>query len=131
MANVISRGSRCAPGAWVAGILGGLFLAAVAHGETVWVHTKVEIDTSTGEQTTRFVAYSTSDEAGTKRMTATRLCVKGVAYQVQEKCEENVSSVELVERTTGLPGLGTKCGEAAATATSGTARARATARACP
>jgi len=112
-------------------VLGGLGWSPVAEAETIWVHTKVEIDTSTGEQTTRFMAFSTSEEAGTKRVPASQLCIKGVAYRVQEKCEDNVSSIELVERTTGLPGLGIKCGESTATATLGSARARATARACP
>jgi hypothetical protein len=111
-------------------VLGALGVS-IAHAETIWVHTKVEIDTSTGEQTTRFMAFATSDEAGTRRLTASQLCIKGVAYRSQEKCEENISSLELVERTTGLPGLGTKCGESTATATLGSARARATARACP
>jgi hypothetical protein len=110
------------------------FVFGGAHGagaESIWVHAKVEIQSTTGEQITRFRAFSTSDEAGTTRVNASRLCVKGIAYRVQEKCEENTSSIELVERTTDLPGLGSKCGEVTATAAGVTAQAQASARACP
>src|SRR5262245_19475553 len=85
----------------------------------------------TGEQTSTFRAFTTSDQAGTQRVSVDRLCVKGIAHRVDEKCVENTDSVELVERATGLPGVGTLCVEAVASAESKVGPLSATARACP
>jgi len=98
---------------------------------TTWIHVTAETRGVTGEQTSTFRAFTTSDQAGTQRVSVDRLCVKGIAHRVDEKCAENTDSVELVERTTGLPGVGTLCVEAVASAESKVGPLSATARACP
>ena len=113
------------------GTLLGLASAGVAGAETAWIHASVETQGSVGEQVTTFRAFTTSDQAGTTRIPVSRLCIKGMAHKVQEKCEENVSSIELVEQTTGLPAVGSLCVEALATGTWKTIPLTATARACP
>ncbi len=115
----------------VLSLLGGWVTPDVAVAETAWVHAAVETQGSVGEQVTRFRAFTTSDEAGNTQIVVSRLCVKGVAHQEQEKCAENASSVELVERTVGLPGVGSRCVEAFASATWKDVPLSATARACP
>jgi hypothetical protein len=96
-----------------------------------WVHASVETRGAPGEQITTFRAVTTTDQAGTQRAPVARLCVKGIAHRVQERCEENTAAVELVERTIGLPGVGDLCVEAIASATSAVGPLTATARACP
>ena len=90
-------------------VLAGLALGwpwlAGAQG-TAWIHVAVETRGAAGEQVTTFRAFTTSDQAGTQRIPVDRLCVKGIAHQVEERCVVNADSVELVERTTGLPGVG-------------------------
>jgi hypothetical protein len=118
----------------VAGVLACWILAwAETSGaqETAWVHVAVETRGSTGEQVSTFRAFTTADEAGTRRISVPRLCVKGIAYRVEERCEENTEAVELVERTTGLSGVGSLCVEAVASAESRVGPLSATARACP
>ena len=113
----------------------GMFLplapGGVARAETAWVHTKVETRGSMGEQVSTFLAFTTSDQAGTSRIVVERLCVKGVGHQVQEKCEDNAGAVELTERATGLAGVGSLCVEARASASWKGQPLAATARACP
>jgi hypothetical protein len=120
--------------AWVAGVLAGLVLGwattASAQG-TAWIHVTVETRGVQGEQTSTFRAFTTSDQAGAQRVPVGRLCVKGIAHRVDEKCAENTDSVELVERATGLPGVGNLCVEAVASAESKVGPLSATARACP
>ena len=86
---------------------------------------------ATGEQVSTFRAFTTSDQAGSQRITVDRLCVKGIAHQVEERCVENTDAVELVETTTGLSGVGNLCVEAVASATSKAGPLSANARACP
>ena len=66
-----------------------------------------------------------------QRISVDRLCVKGIAHKVEEQCAQGTDSVELVERTTGLPGVGSLCVEAVASAESKVGPLSATARACP
>lgn len=113
------------------GVLLGLAPASVAGAETAWIHASVETQGSVGGQVTTFRGFTTSDQAGTTRIPVSRLCIKGMAHKVQDKCEDNVSSIELVEQATGLPGVGSLCVEALATATWKTIPLTATARACP
>ena len=121
-------------GAWTAVALAGMTLAwtsmASAQG-TAWIHVSVETRGATGEQVSTFRAFTTSDQAGTQRIAVNRLCVKGIAHKVDERCVDNADSVELVERTTGLPGVGSLCVEAVASAESKVGPLSATARACP
>ena len=122
-----------APG-WAAFVLAGLFLGwtgVVGAQETAWIHVSVSTQGATGEQTSTFRAFTTSDEAGARRIPVARLCVKGIAHRVDEKCVENADSVELVERTTGLPGVGSLCVQAVGSAESKAGPLTATARACP
>ena len=114
--------------ALLAGPAAGL---ALAQGQTVRLHVKVETRGGTGEQVSRFWAFTTRDEAGTDRMPVSRLCVTGVGHQSQQKCAENADQVEVEERATGLPGVGNKCVEAQATATWESVPVNASARACP
>jgi hypothetical protein len=122
--------SRVGPAALVLGlVLGG---AAGTRGQdAAWVHVAVETRGAAGEQVSTFRAFTTADRAGTRRVPVARLCVKGIGHQVQERCEENVDAVELVERTVGLPGVGSRCVEAVAQAHSAVGPLTATARACP
>ena len=122
--------------AWarVVGVLSGVMLmwAGVAGGQgTAWLHVTVETRGASGEQVSTFRAFTTSDQGGTQRITVDRLCVKGIAHRVEERCADNTDAVELVERTTGLPGLGNLCVEAVASAESKVGPLSATARACP
>lgn len=105
--------------------------ATRALAETAHIHVKVETRGAPGEQVSRFFAFTTTDEAGTERLVVSRICVRGVGHQVEERCEENGSSVEVVERTLGLPGVGSRCVEAIASAVWKTIPLSATARACP
>jgi hypothetical protein len=120
--------------AGVATVLGGLILAWVgvaAAQNTAWIHVSVETRGTSGQQTSTFRAFTTSDEAGAQRIPVERICVKGIAHRVEEKCAANADAVELVEHTTGLPGVGSLCVEAAASAESKVGPLSATARACP
>jgi hypothetical protein len=122
------------PGMTTVGILGLLLSLAqsgVVEAETARLHVRVETQGTTGEQVTRFWAYTTTDEAGTTPLEVSRLCVKGVGHRTEEKCVENASTVELVERATGLTGVGNQCVEALASATWRTLPISANARACP
>jgi hypothetical protein len=110
-------------------VLGWAEMAA-AQG-TAWIHVTVETRGAAGEQVSTFRAFTTSDQAGTQRIPVDRLCVKGIAHRVDERCVANTDSVELVERTTGLPGVGSLCVEAVASAESKVGPLSATARACP
>jgi hypothetical protein len=118
----------------VAGVLAVLVLGwtgmAAAQG-TAWLHVTVETRGASGEQVSTFRAFTTSDQAGTQRISVDRLCVKGIAHQIEERCAEGTDTVELVERTTGLPGVGSLCVEAVASAASKVGPLSATARACP
>jgi hypothetical protein len=96
-----------------------------------WVHATVETRGAAGEQVTTFRAFTSEDQAGARRAPVARLCVTGVGHQVQERCQENVEAVELVERAVGLPGVGSRCVEAVARALSAVGPLTATARACP
>jgi hypothetical protein len=119
---------------WATGVVAGVLLgwAGVAGAqETAWIHVSVSTQGAAGEQISTFRAYTTSDEAGTRRIPVARLCVKGIAHRVEERCVENTESVELVERTTGLPGVGSLCVEAVGSAESKAGPLSATARACP
>ena len=98
---------------------------------TAWLHVTVETRGATGEQVSTFRAFTTSDQAGSQRITVDRLCVKGIAHQVEERCVDNTDAVELVETTRGLPGAGNLCVEAVASANSKVGPLSATARACP
>jgi hypothetical protein len=119
---------------WAVSMAAVLVLAgggtAGAQGAT-WVHAAVETRGVQGEQVTTFRAFTTTDESGTRRVPVARLCVKGIAHQIQEKCGENTEAVELTERTVGLPGVGNLCVEAVAHAESPAGPLTATARACP
>jgi len=108
----------------------GLAGMAGAQG-TAWLHVTVETRGATGEQVSTFRAFTTSDQAGSQRITVDRLCVKGIAHQVEERCVDNTDAVEMVETTTGLPGVGNLCVEAVASANSKVGPLSATARACP
>ncbi len=120
--------------AWTAIAPVGLMLlwfgTAAAQG-SAWIHVSVETRGATGEQVSTFRAFTTSDQGGTQRVPVDRLCVKGIAHRVDERCVANADSVELVERTTGLPGVGNLCVEAVASAESKVGPLSATARACP
>lgn len=115
----------------VLGALLGLAPFGIAGAETVRIHVTVETQGSPGQQVSYFRAFTTTDEAGTERVVVSRLCVKGIGHETQEKCEENVSFVEVVERAVGLPGVGSRCVEALASATWKAVPLSATARACP
>jgi hypothetical protein len=119
---------------WAAGALAGLVLgwtgAAGAQG-AAWIHVTVETRGAPGEQVSTFRAFTTSDQAGTQRILVDRLCVKGIAHRVEERCVDNAESVELVERTIGLPGVGSLCVQVVASAESKVGPLSATARACP
>ena len=121
-------------GTRVAGLLGVLVLGwatlAGAQG-TAWLHVTVETRGASGEQITTFRAFTTSDQAGTQRIAVDRVCVKGIAHRVEERCAANTDAVELVEQITGLPGVGSLCVEAVASAESKVGPLSATARACP
>jgi hypothetical protein len=117
-----------------AGVVAGLLLGwtgVVGAQETAWIHVSVSTQGAVGEQISTFRAFTTSDEAGARRIPVARLCVKGIAHRVDERCVENMESVELVERTTGLPGVGNLCVEAVGSAESKAGPLSATARACP
>jgi hypothetical protein len=120
--------------AWPAGMLVSAVLVwaglAAAQG-SAWIHVTVDTRGATGEQVSTFRAFTTSDQGGTQRTPVNRLCVKGIAHRVEERCVDNADSVELVERTIGLPGVGSLCVEAVATAESRFGPLSATARACP
>jgi hypothetical protein len=120
--------------AWPAIVLAGVVLMwagpAGAQG-AVWIHVTVDTRGATGEQVSTFRAFTTSDQGGTQRVPVDRLCVKGIAHRVDERCVDNADSVELVERTTGLPGMGNLCVEAVASAESRVGPLSATTRACP
>jgi hypothetical protein len=107
------------------------WLGTAAAQGTAWIHVTVETRGVSGEQVSTFRAFTTSDQAGTQRIPVDRLCVKGIAHRVEERCVQNTDSVELVERTGGLPGVGTLCVEAVASADSKVGPLSATARACP
>ena len=118
----------------VVGVLVGLVLGWTGMGSaqgTAWIHVTVETRGASGEQVSTFRAYTTSDQAGARRIPVDRLCVKGIAHQVEERCVANAESVELVERTSGLSGVGSLCVEAVASAESKVGPLSATARACP
>ena len=118
----------------VAGVLAALVRRMDRGGDaqgTAWLHVNVETRGASGEQVSTFRAYTTSDQAGTQRISVDRLCVKGIAHKVEEQCAQGTDSVELVERTTGLPGVGSLCVEAVASAESKVGPLSATARACP
>ncbi len=122
------------PGITASSILGlvlGLALWGVAEAETAHIHVRVETKGTTGEQTTRFWAFTTTDEAGKDPLEVSRLCVKGVGHREEEKCVDNASAIEVIERATGLPGVGNRCVDAFASATWKTVPLSATARACP
>lgn len=110
-------------------VLGSAWMAAAQ--STAWLHVTVETRGATGEQVSTFRAFTTSDQAGSQRITVDRLCVKGIAHQIEERCVNNTDAVELVETTTGLSGVGNLCVEAVASATSKAGPLSATARACP
>jgi hypothetical protein len=110
-------------------VLGSAWMAAAQ--STAWLHVTVETRGATGEQVSTFRAFTTSDQAGSQLITVDRLCVKGIAHQVEERCVDNTDAVELVETTRGLSGLGNLCVEAVASATSKAGPLSATARACP
>jgi hypothetical protein len=119
---------------WAALVLAGLLLGwtgMVGAQETAWIHVSVSTQGAAGEQISTFRAFTTADEAGTRRIPVARLCVKGIAHRVEERCVENMESVELVERTTGLPGVGSLCVQAVGSAESKAGPLSATARACP
>jgi hypothetical protein len=115
----------------IVGLLLGLAPSGMAQSETARLHVRVETQGATGEQVTRFWAYTTTDEAGTNPLEVSRLCVKGVGHRTEEKCVENASTVEVVERATGLTSVGNQCVEALASATWRTLPLSANARACP
>lgn len=120
--------------AWAAGVVAGFVLGwtgVAGAQETAWIHVTVETRGAPGEQVSTFRAFTTSDQAGTQRILVDRLCVKGIAHRVDERCVEKAESVELVERTIGLPGVGSLCVEAVASAESKVGPLSATARACP
>jgi len=119
----------CATAVGVGLILAWSGMAAAQN--TAWIHVSVETRGSSGQQVSTFRAFTTSDEAGTQRITVDRICVKGIAHKVEEKCTENADAVDLVETTTGLPGIGSLCVEAVASAESKVGPLSATARACP
>jgi len=119
---------------WPAIALAGVVLlwaGSVAAQDSAWIHVHVETRGATGEQVSTFRAFTTSDQGGTQRIPVDRLCVKGIAHRVDERCVTNADSVELVESTTGLPGVGSLCVEAVASAESKVGPLSATARACP
>jgi len=99
--------------------------------DSVWIHATVDTKSAPGEQVSTFRAYTSTDQPGSNRVPVTRLCVKGIGHQVQEKCEDNAAAVELVERQTGLPGLGSLCVEAVASAQTRVGPLSTNARACP
>ena len=120
--------------AWTAGVMAWVLLgwaAGAGAQETAWIHVGVSTQGSSGEQTSTFRAFTTSDQAGNQRIAVNRLCVKGIAHRVEEKCVSNADSVELVEHATGLPGVGSLCVQAVASAESKVGPLSATARACP
>jgi hypothetical protein len=119
---------------WATGVLTGLFLAwtgVAGAQETAWIHVSVSTQGAAGEQVSTFRAFTTSDQAGTQRIPVDRLCIKGIAHRVEERCVANTEAVELVERITGLPGVGSLCVQAVASAESKVGPLTATARACP
>ena len=114
----------------LAGLVLGWPCLARAQG-AAWIHVSVDTRGAAGEQISTFRAFTTSDQAGTQRIAVDRLCVKGIAHRVEEKCADKTDAVEMVERTTGLPGVGSLCVEAVASAESKVGPLSATARACP
>jgi hypothetical protein len=121
--------------AWAAAMTAAaLVLIGASAGEAqtrTWIHASVETRGVPGEQVSTFRAHTSTDQAGLERVPVTRLCVKGIGHQVQERCVDHAASVELVERAVGLPGLGNLCVEAVASAESSVGPLSATARACP
>jgi hypothetical protein len=122
------------PRRWGLRLLAAALVAAAAPARAqgpVWLHVTAETRTAPGEQVSTFRAFTTSDQTGTERTAVSRLCVKGIAHEIQERCVEDAATVELTERTLGLPGAGGLCVEAVATAVSPVGPLTATARACP
>jgi hypothetical protein len=124
----------------VTGWLGAALVVAASHGalggrpagaETYWLQAYARTEGSTGQQVSYFRAFATLDQAGTQEVAVPRICVRGTGHGVQERCVDGASTVEVVERTEGLSGLGNKCVEALATATTPVGPLTATARACP
>ena len=126
--------SARAVGRWglaLAGVLGLVLRPAVAGAETIWIHASAGTEGGPGQQVSIFRAFTTADEAGAERVPVARLCIRGVGHRAQERCEEDTSTVELEERAMGLPGVGSRCVEAIATAVSRVGPLSAQARACP
>ena len=109
----------------------GAFSGRPAGAETYWLQAFARTEGTTGQQVSYFRAFATLDQAGTQEVAVPRICVRGSGHQVQERCAEGASTVEVVERAEGLSGLGNKCVEAVATATTPVGPLTATARACP
>jgi hypothetical protein len=99
--------------------------------ETYWLQAYARTEGAAGQQVSSFRAVATLDQAGTQEVAVSRICVRGIGHQVQERCVEGESSVEVVERAIGLPGVGNRCVETLATATTPAGPLTATARACP
>jgi hypothetical protein len=105
--------------------------AGPAAAQSVRLHVRVETQGGTGEQVSRFWAFTSQDEAGTQRVPVSRLCVTGVGHESRERCVTDADQVEVEERVTGLAGVGNRCVEALATALWGAVPINASARACP
>ena len=98
---------------------------------TAWLQASARTEGAPGQQLSYFRAFTTLDQAGTLEVPVPRICVRAVGHEVQERCAENVSSVELVERVQGLVGIGDRCVETLASANTSEGALTATARACP
>ena len=98
---------------------------------SLWLQASARTEGAPGQQLSYFRAFTTLDQAGTLEVPVPRICVRGVGHEVQERCAENVSSVELVERVQGLVGIGDRCVETLASANTSEGALTATARACP
>ena len=96
-----------------------------------WLQASARTEGAPGQQLSYFRAFTTLDQAGTLEVPVPRICVRAVGHEVQERCAENVSSVELVERVQGLVGIGDRCVETLASANTSEGALTATARACP
>jgi len=102
-----------------------------ARAETVWLQATAQTEGAPGQQRSLFRAFATLDQAGTQEVTVPRICVRGIGHQIQERCAENVSSLEVMESVQGLVGTGDRCVETLASADTPSGTLTATARACP
>jgi hypothetical protein len=112
-------------------LLGPLAGPALAQ-ERVWLHVRADTRGVPGGQVSRFTAFATTDEAGSRPAVVAEICVRGIGHRVEERCAQDRSTIELEERAEGLPGVGSRCVRAEGRATwKGVPLRAATSEVCP